>query len=82
MQSKDGSSYLTIDQLDKDIVLMLKNLKIGEYSQPTEFTDERGKKGIRIVYLINKTEPHRENLKDDYSRIADRALEKRRQCIG
>ena len=30
---------------------------------------------MRIVRLITRTEPHRENLKDDYNRIAQRALE-------
>jgi len=73
-QGRDGS-FLTLDQLDKDMVVMMKDLKVGQYSQPVEFTDERGKKGVRIVYLITKTEPHRENLKDDYNRLATRALE-------
>ncbi len=72
---RDGSTYVTIDQLDKEMVLMMKDLKVGQYSQPTEFTDERGKKGIRIVYLKSKSEPHRENMKDDYNKIAQRALE-------
>jgi peptidyl-prolyl cis-trans isomerase SurA len=57
---------------------MLKDIKVGEYSQPNEFTDEKGKKGIRIVQLISKTEPHRENLKDDYDRVAQRALEEKK----
>ncbi len=74
-QNSEGSTYLTIDQLDKDLVVMLKDLKVGQYSQPTEFTDERGKRGVRVVYLISKSEPHRENLKDDYNKIAQRALE-------
>lgn len=76
--NQEGSSYLTIDQLDKDMVVMMKILNIGEYSQPTEFTDERGKKGVRIVYLISKSEPHRENIKDDYNKIAQRALEEKK----
>ncbi|HMK02947.1 MAG TPA: peptidylprolyl isomerase [Ferruginibacter sp.] len=75
---RDGSAYLTIDELDKDLVVMLKDLRVGQYSQPTEFTDERGRKGIRIVYLQTKTEPHRENMKDDYNRIAQRALEEKK----
>jgi peptidyl-prolyl cis-trans isomerase SurA len=48
---------------------------VGEYSQPSEYTDERGKKGVRIVQLITRTEPHRENLKDDYNKLAQRALD-------
>ena len=75
ISGKDGSTFLTIDQLDKDLVVMLKDLKVGEYSQPKEYVDERGKKGIRIVYLKTRTQPHRENLKDDYNRVAQRALE-------
>src|SRR5690606_2192396 len=55
----DGSTYLTIDQLDKGLVMMLKDLKPGQYSQPVEYTDERGKKGVRLVYLKTRTEPHR-----------------------
>ena len=66
------------DQLDKDMVVMMKNLKVGEYSQPTEFADERGKRGVRIVYLLSRSEPHRENIKDDYSKIAQRALEEKK----
>jgi peptidyl-prolyl cis-trans isomerase SurA len=78
MVGKDGNNFLTIDQLDKDLVLMLKDLKPGDYSPPVEYTDEREKLGIRIVYLISKSEPHRENLKDDYSKIAQNALEEKK----
>lgn len=77
----DGSTYLTIDQLDKDMVLMLKNLKPGQYSQPVEYTDERGRKGVRIVYLKTRTDPHRENLKDDYNKVAAIALEEKKNDV-
>jgi len=80
-QNSEGSTYLTYDQLDKDMVPMMKDLKVGEYSQPTEFTDDRGKKGVRIVYLLSKTEPHRENVKDDYDRIAQKALEEKKNDV-
>ncbi len=76
--ARDGGTFLTIDQLDKDMVLMLKDLNVGEFSRPKEFTDERGKKGLRIVYLKTRTTPHRENLKDDYNRISQRALEEKK----
>jgi len=78
IQGRDGT-FLTIDQLDKDMVAMMKSLKVGEYSKPVEYTDERGKRGVRIVYLKTMTEPHRENMKDDYSKIAQRALEEKKE---
>jgi peptidyl-prolyl cis-trans isomerase SurA len=83
LMARDGSNYLKIDELDKEMVLLLKktNLSAGQYSQPTVFNDERGKKGVRIVYILSKSEPHRENLKDDYNRIAQRALEQKKNKV-
>ncbi|MBS1660267.1 MAG: peptidylprolyl isomerase, partial [Bacteroidetes bacterium] len=80
VMGKGGTTFLTISDLDKDMVLLLKNadLKPGEYSKPNVFTDERNKKGVRIVQLLSKSEPHRENMRDDYNRIAQRALEEKR----
>ncbi len=77
--ARDGSSFLNIDQLDKDLVITLKNLKPGDISKPSSYTDERGRKMVRIVYLKNRTQPHRENLKEDYNRVADRALEEKKR---
>jgi peptidyl-prolyl cis-trans isomerase SurA len=79
--SRDGSSFITLDQVDKDMVIALKDMKPGTYSKPQVFTDERGSKKVRIIYLKNRTEPHRENLKEDYNRIASRALEGKKSDI-
>ena len=75
---RDGSNYATIDELDKGVVTMLGKLKVGEYSQPTAFTDDREKKGVRIIYLKSRSEPHRMNLKDDYNKISQLALEEKK----
>ncbi len=77
-QARDGSTYLTIDQLDKDMVVALKDLKVGSVSQPIVGVDERGRKIVRLFYLKSRTEPHRENLKDDYNKVSQRALEEKR----
>src|SRR5829696_1363666 len=66
------------DEQAKDVVAMLDKLKVGEYSQPTVFTDERGKKGIRILYLKSRSEPHRLNLRDDYNKVSQSALEEKK----
>lgn len=78
MRGRDGSSFVTIDELDKELVKMLDKLKTGEISQPTAYKDERDKQAVRLVYLISKTSPHRLNMKDDYNRIAQTALEEKK----
>lgn len=78
LQGQNGT-YLTYDALSKDMALLIKDMKIGEISKPVAFTDERGKKGVRIAFLKSRSEPHRENLKDDYNRIAQRSIEYKKQ---
>ena len=73
--NRDGSTRVTIDALDKDMVGMLGKMKVSDISQPTPYADEQGKKGVRIVYLKSRSEPHRMNLHDDYSKISQFALE-------
>ena len=75
---RDGGPYVTIDMLDKDLVAMLDKLKPGEFSQPVVF-DDNGKKGVRIVHYKSRSEPHRLNMKDDFSRISAMALEEKKQ---
>ncbi len=78
----NGSPQVTIDQLDKDLVVNLKNMKVGDITQPLVYTDEqRGKTGVRILYLVHQTQPHRENLKDDYDRVAQQALGEKKQGV-
>jgi peptidyl-prolyl cis-trans isomerase SurA len=78
---RDGSTYVTIDALDKDMVGMMAKMKVGEFSQPVAFTDEQAKKGARIVQLKSRSEPHRMNLKDDYSKISTYALEEKKSKV-
>jgi peptidyl-prolyl cis-trans isomerase SurA len=78
LTGRDGSYYVTIDLLDKDMVGMISKMKVGEFSQPTAFTSEQGKKGARIVYLKSRSEPHRMNMQDDYSKISQMALEEKK----
>lgn len=80
--NRSGGPYVTIDMLDKEVVAALAKMKVGDYSQPVEFTDERvGKKGVRIIYLKSRSEPHRMNLRDDYDKIAGFALEEKKSKV-
>ncbi len=76
--SRNGDPYVTIDEMDKDMVAAISKMKVGEYSQPLPFVSEQGKKGVRIIYLKSRSEPHRMNLQDDYSKISNFALEEKK----
>ena len=76
--NRDGSPYVTIDLLDKELVAAISKMKVGDVSLPMAFTGDQEKKGVRIIYLKSRSEPHRMNLKDDYSKISQMALEEKK----
>jgi peptidyl-prolyl cis-trans isomerase SurA len=81
LTNRDGSTFVTIDQLDKDMVSLLAKLKPGDYSMPVAYENEQGKKGVRIVHLKSRSTPHRMNFQDDYSKIAQFALEEKKAKV-
>lgn len=81
VMAPDGSSSVTIDQLDKDMVVALKNMNPGDVSKPIVYKDDRQRDAVRIVYLRSRTEPHVQNLKDDYNTIAQYALEHKKGLV-
>jgi len=63
------------------MVKTIENMKAGDISTPQVYTDERGRKMVRLVFLKTKTTPHKEDFKLDYNRIAQRALEEKSNAI-
>lgn len=79
ISGRDGSGFITIDQLDKEMVAMIKDIKPGEYTKPMVYTDEQGQKKVRMIYYKSRTNPHRENVKDDYNKLAERLMQEKKQ---
>jgi peptidyl-prolyl cis-trans isomerase SurA len=69
-----NGSLVQTEDLDPAIALLINDMKPGTYSQPTSFTDPGGDRLVRFIYLKNRTEPHKANLNDDYSKIQQVAL--------
>lgn len=78
LSNRDGSPYVRIDELDKEMVNTISKMKVGEITKPIAFTNEQGKKGVRLVYLKSRSNPHIMNIQDDYSKISTEALEEKK----
>jgi peptidyl-prolyl cis-trans isomerase SurA len=67
-----GSSLFEMNQLDKQIFLIIDDLEEGEYSRPIL---SQGKDGqfYQMVKLKTITKPHKANLKEDYQLILQNA---------
>lgn len=75
-----GTTKFESGQLDAKIFFVVDKLKVGEISAPVLMT-ERGKQDYRIYYLKARTNPHKANLDQDYARIQQWALEKKKMNV-
>jgi peptidyl-prolyl cis-trans isomerase SurA len=73
-----GSTTLEIDKLDPSLALMIDTLKPGTFSKPQVFDKGNGEKSTRIVYMRSISQPHKANLKDDYGKIQEVALQQKK----
>ncbi len=69
-----------LNQVDQQIYLLTNTLEVGQISSPSFYVDPMERKqGMRIVRLLERTEPHRANLKDDYTLIQRAAENDKKQ---
>ncbi len=63
-----------LGQLDQNLVFMFENeMKVGDVSPVIPHVGPDAKQGWKIVYLKSRTEPHKINFKDDYSKLLSMA---------
>jgi peptidyl-prolyl cis-trans isomerase SurA len=67
-------TWFTLEELNQDMYFQVRDLKVGEISEPFRTTDENNNVVFRIVKLDNEIPAHRANLKDDYQGLANAAL--------
>jgi len=71
-------TWFTLEELDRETYVQVRDLKVGEISNPFRTTDENGNVVFRIVKLVNEMPAHRANLKDDYQMLDNEALMEKR----
>lgn len=74
----ERDTWFTLDELNSEMFVKVRDLKLGEISEPFRTTDENGNIVFRIVKLDNEIPAHRANLKDDYENLYNAALMNKR----
>lgn len=80
----NGSSTFTLDELaeiDGGTFRAIEELNIGDITEPKMFDEPGAGKIVKILYIVNKTEPHVANLDKDYSKIQHAALSDKQSTI-
>lgn len=72
---KTGELRIPLQQLDTEFFFKIDNMKEGEVSEPMEYTMRDGTKAFHVIYLKRKIPPHKPNMKDDYKKIYNIAVQ-------
>lgn len=81
MVSSDPSerdTWFTLEELNPEMYVKVRDLKVGEISEPFRTSDENNNVVFRIVRLDNEIPAHRANLKEDYQNLNNAALVNKR----
>lgn len=81
MNPQTGDSRWETGQMDKQIFYALETMEEGDISEPKFFRGPDGKEDYRLLRLKVETEPHRADLKTDYQRIQQMALQEKQDRV-
>ncbi len=75
----DRVTWLSLEELNTEMYMNVRDLKLGEISKPFKTTDDNNNPVFRIVKLDAEIPAHKANIKDDYQVLYDAALMEKRQ---
>lgn len=70
-----GTTRLSPDKMDRLLFFQVDTMPMNTVSMPLGMATSEGKQAYRIVVVKSKNLPHKANLKDDYQRIQEVALQ-------
>jgi len=76
-----GDSKFEIAELDRSVYFTIEDVNVGEVSRSYLYKTADNKDAYRIILLMSRSDPHRANLQDDYTKIKDAALVAKQQKV-
>jgi len=75
LNSQDGTSSFEAETLDPSTFFIVDKLKVGEVSSSVKLPSPDGKQFYKLIKLKSRSNPHTANLREDYQRISNIALQ-------
>jgi len=76
-----GNSRFTMEDLPSEDYYRIKDMEVGEISDPYKAQDKKGKPLYKIILLESRSAPHKANLNDDYDLITQMAKARKKQKL-
>jgi peptidyl-prolyl cis-trans isomerase SurA len=75
---RSGNTFFEVADLETDIYFAIEGLEVGGIAEPFEFKEQDGSSKFRLVMLQSRSKPHKADLKQDYNKIQQAALEQKK----
>jgi peptidyl-prolyl cis-trans isomerase SurA len=73
-----GTKMPLDETMETYLYMTLDSMKVGTLSKPVAYRTEDGKTGVRIIWYKKKYAPHFASIKDDYLRLANITLSRKK----
>ena len=74
LNPSDRVTWFTLEELNHEMYVKVRDMKVGEISDPFRTADENNNVVFRVVKIDNELPAHTANLKDDYQNLYNAAL--------
>lgn len=75
---RSGNTFFEVADLETDVFFAIDGLSIGDVTEPFPFRSQDGSTLYRLVLLQSRSKPHKADLKLDYGKIQQAALEQKK----
>ncbi len=75
------AATFALDQLNPKEYYIIRNMDVGDISEPYESVDHNHKPCYKMLMLKKRIEPHRANMKQDYLLLQNMALQKKTEEV-
>ncbi len=72
-----GTTHLSPDKMDRLLFFQVDTMALNKVSSPLPMSTAEGKNAYRLVMLKSRSKPHKANLKDDYQKVQEVALQEK-----
>jgi peptidyl-prolyl cis-trans isomerase SurA len=78
IEGESGGSKISVDELDPNIFFTIDTMEVGSITKPIVFRQQDRSEAVRIIYFKDKIRPHRADIRKDYQKIKQAALNKKK----
>ncbi len=83
LNPETNTTKLSPDKIDRLLFFQVDSMELGKVSSPLIMNTPDGKTAYRLVMLKSRTQPHKANLRDDYTKIQEVATgEKQNKALS